>query len=60
MSVKPFLSDVNECVGTRESKEFVEGLNSRVKLQLYKTFGKEVDFITYLHGVSDAGTRLFI
>ena len=36
----------------------VEGLNSRVKFQLYKSFGKEVDFKTYLHGVSDAGTRL--
>ena len=36
----------------------VEVLNSKVKLQLYKSFGKEVDFKTYLHGVSDAGTRL--
>ena len=53
-----FLSNVNECVSTRESKEHVEGLNSKVKLQLYKSFGKEVDFKTYLHGVSDAGTRL--
>ena len=58
MSIKPFLSNVNECVSTRESKEHVEGLNSKVKLQLYKSFGKEVDFKTYLHGVSDAGTRL--
>ena len=53
-----FWSNVNECVSTRESKEHVEGLNSKVKLQLYKSFGKEVDFKTYLHGVSDAGTRL--
>ena len=50
-----FLSNVNECVSTRESKEHVEGLNSKVKLQLYKSFGKEVDFKTYLHWVSDAG-----
>ena len=49
---------MNEYVSMRESKEYVEGLNSRVKLQLYRTFGKEVDFITYLHGVSNAGTRL--
>ena len=48
------------CKYTRESKEHVEGLNSKVKLQLYKTFGKEVDFKTYLHGVSDAGTRLLL
>ena len=52
------LSNVNECVSTRESKEYVEGLNSKVKLQLYKTFGKEVHFKMYLHRVSDAGTRL--
>ena len=50
------LSNVNKCVSTRESKEHVEGLNSKVRLQLYKSFGKEVDFKTYLHGVSDAGT----
>ena len=31
------------------------GLNSKVKLALYKTFGK---FKKYLHGLSDAGTRL--
>ena len=54
MSIKPFLSNVNECVSTRESNENVEGLNSKVKLQLYISFGKEVDFTTYLHGVSDA------
>ena len=58
MSSKPFLSNVNECVSTRESKEHVEGLNCKVKLQLYKSFGKVVDFKTYLHGVSDTGTRL--
>ena len=58
MSIKPFLSNVSECVSTRESKEHVEELNSKVKLQLYKSFGTEVDFKTYLHGVSDAGTRL--
>ena len=49
-SLKLLLSNVNECVSTRESKEHVEGLNSKVKLQLYKSFGKEVDFKTYLHG----------
>ena len=44
-----FLSNVNECVSTGESKEHVEGLNSKVKVQLYKLFGKKVDFKTYLH-----------
>ena len=52
-----FLSNVNECVSTGESKEHVEGLISKVKLHLYESFGKKVDFKTYLHGVSDAGTR---
>ena len=29
-----------------------------MKLTLYKRFGKEVQFKKYLHGLSDAGTRL--
>ena len=35
-----------------------EGLNSKVKLSLYRTFSKNVGFKKYLHGVSDAGSRL--
>ena len=58
MSINPFLLNVIDCVSMREGKEHVEGPNSKVKLQLYKSFGKEVDFKTYLRGVSDAGTRL--
>ena len=53
-----FLSNLNECVSTRESKEHVDGLNSMAKLQLYQSFVKEVDFKTYLHEVNYAGTRL--
>ena len=53
-----FLSNVNECVSSRESNEYVKGLNSKVKLELYKTFGKKVEFKRYLHGICDAGTRL--
>ena len=53
-----FLSNVNESVSNSESKKYVEGLNSKVKLELYQTFGKEVEFKRYLHGVSDAGIRL--
>ena len=48
------LSNVNECVSTRESKEYVKGLSSKVKLELYKTFDKEVELKRYLHEVSDA------
>ena len=29
-----------------------------IKLAMYKIFGKRVEFKKYLHGVSDAGTRL--
>ena len=50
-----FLSNVNDCVS---NIEYVEGLNSKVKLGLHKAFSKEVEFKRYLHGVSDAGTRL--
>ena len=53
-----FLSNVNESVSNSESKKYVKGLNSKVKLELYKTFGKEVEFKRYLHGLSDAGIRL--
>ena len=53
-----FLSNVNDCVSNRENKEYVEGLNSEIKLGLYKVFSKEVEFKRYLHGISDAGTRL--
>ena len=48
------LSNVNESVSNSESKKYVEGLNSKVKLELYKTFHKEIEFKRYLHGVSDA------
>ena len=37
-------------------RKFEEGLNNKVKLAMYKTFGKNVEFKKYLHGVSDAGT----
>ena len=52
-----FLPNVNECVSTRKSNEYEEGLDSQVKLEFYKTFGKEVDVKRYLLGVYDAGTR---
>ena len=41
MSIKPFFI---ECVSTRESNVYVEGLNSKVKLELYKICGMEVEF----------------
>ena len=53
-----FLAMVEESIGEREREKFVEGLNSKVKLTLYKFFRREVQFKKYLHGLSDAGTRL--
>ena len=41
-----------------ERERFEEGLNTKVKLNLYKTFGKAIEFKRYLHGVADAGSRL--
>ena len=49
---------MEESIGERERKKFVKGLSSKVKLTLYKSFGKDVQFKKYLHGLSDAGTRL--
>ena len=49
---------VEECISERESTRFEEGLNTKVKLDIYKGFGKSVEFKKYLHGVCDAGSRL--
>ena len=56
-SLKVFLALAGESISERESKRFEEGLNTKVKLTLYKIFGKAVEF-KYLHGVADAGSRL--
>ena len=53
-----FLACVEECISERESRRFEEGLNAKVKLDIYKRFGKSVEFKKYLHGVCDAGSRL--
>ena len=33
-------------------------MNTKVKLNLYKSFCKEIEFKNYLQGVGDPGTRL--
>ena len=48
-SLATFMSCVEECISERECRKFEEGL------AMYKTFGKNVEFKKYLHGVSDAG-----
>ena len=49
---------VEECISERESRKFEEGLNTKVKLDMYKCFGKSVEFKKYLHGICDARSRL--
>ena len=49
---------VEECISEREIKRFEEGLNTKVILDIYKRFGKSVEFKNNLHGVCDAGSRL--
>ena len=39
-SLKSFLGVAGEGIDQRESSKFEEGLNSKVKLSLYSTFGK--------------------
>ena len=57
-STASFMASVEECISERECKLYDEGLNSKVKLSLYRTVSKNVGFKKYLHGVSDAGSRL--
>ena len=40
-SLKSFLGVAGVGIDERESSKFEEGLNSKVKLSLYRTFGKE-------------------
>ena len=53
-----FMASVEECISERESRKFEEGINTKVKLGMYKRFGKSVEFKKYLHGICDAGSRL--
>ena len=53
------LACIEESISEREGKQFEEGLNSKVKLDV-KRFGKEVEFKRYLRRVGDAGTRLLL
>ena len=57
-SLKSFLGVAGEGIDEKESSKFEEGLNSKVKPSLYRTFGKVVEFKKYLRGVGDAGTRI--
>ena len=50
-SLKAFLALAGESISERESKRFEEGLNTKVKLTLYKTFGKAIEFKKYLGNI---------
>ena len=50
-SAASFLACVEEYISKRESRRFEEGLNTKIKLDIYKRFGKSVEFKKYLHGV---------
>ena len=55
-SLASYLACIDECICERECRKFEEGLDNKVKLAMYRKFGKRVEFKKYLHGVSDAGT----
>ena len=49
-----------ESTSERESKRFEKGLNAKVKLSLYVTFGKDIEVKEYLNGVADGGSRFLV
>ena len=55
-----FLACVEECISERESRRFEEGLNTKVKFDIYKRFGKSVEFKKYLHGVCNAEVDFYL
>ena len=52
------MSCVVDSIRERDNRDFEKGLDSKVKLEMYKTFGKNIELKRYLHGISDVGTRL--
>ena len=58
-SLASFLACLEECINERKSRKFEEGLNTKVNLDIYKRFGKSVEFKKCLvtHGICDAENR---
>ena len=54
-SAASFMASVDEHVCERDQKLYEEGLSCKVQLSLYN---KEAGFKKYLHGVSDARSKL--
>ena len=57
-SLKSFTACLEDDLREREAEEFRKGLDSKVKLDLYRRFGGKREFKKYLHGRSDEGARL--
>ena len=53
-----FLACVEECLVKGKVGGLKSDLILKLKLGIYKRFGKSVEFKKYLHGVCDAGSRL--
>ena len=54
-SSKSFMACIEDDLREREAEE---GLDSKVKLDLYRRLGGKREFKKYLHGRSDEGARL--
>ena len=48
-SLASYLARIDECISERECRKSEEGLDNKVKLAMYKKFGKRVEFKKYLH-----------
>ena len=46
-----FMACAEEFISERKYRKFEEGLNTKIKLDMYKHFGKIVEFKKYLHGM---------
>ena len=57
-SLKSLTACIEDDLREREAEEFRTGLDSKVKLDLYRRFGGKREFKKYLHGRSDEGARL--
>ena len=57
-SLKSFMVCIEDDLREREAEEFGKGLDSKVKLDLYRRFGGKREFKKYMHSCSDKGARL--
>ena len=57
-SFKEFINKLDELFRGKEYEQFMQGVSMKRKLALYKEFGENIEFKSYLHGIGDAGTRL--